>query len=61
MAALKKERHMQKNLVPLVAVLPSMVLVLGIAIYPIGYAFYLCMTNRILSNPVVWFVFLKDY
>jgi multiple sugar transport system permease protein len=57
----QKERHMQKKWVPLIAVLPSMVLVLGIAIYPIGYAFYLSMTNRILSNPVVRFIFLKNY
>jgi len=51
----------KRNWTPLISVLPSMVLVLGIAIYPIGYAFYLSMTNRILSNPVVKFVFLKNY
>ncbi len=51
----------KRNWVPFFAVLPSMALVLAIAIYPIGYAFYLSMTNRILSNPVVKFVFLKNY
>jgi len=44
-----------------VAILPSMAIVLTIAIYPIGYAFYLSMTNRILTNPVVRFVGLKNY
>ena len=43
------------------AILPSMAIVLTIAIYPIGYAFYLSMTNRILTNPVVRFVGLKNY
>lgn len=51
----------KRNWVPFFATLPSMALVLAIAIYPIGYAFYLSMTNRILSNPVVKFVFLKNY
>jgi multiple sugar transport system permease protein len=51
----------KRNWVPTLAVLPAMLLVLAIAIYPIGYAFYLSMTNRILSNPVFKFVFLKNY
>jgi multiple sugar transport system permease protein len=51
----------KRNWTPLIAVVPSMVVVLAIAIYPIGYAFYLSMTNRIMSNPVVKFVFLKNY
>ena len=51
----------KRNWIPTIAVLPSLTLVLAIAIYPIGYAFYLSMTNRILSNPVVKFIFLKHY
>jgi multiple sugar transport system permease protein len=51
----------KRNWIPFAAVMPSMTLVLAIAIYPIGYAFYLSMTNRILSNPVVKFIFLKNY
>jgi multiple sugar transport system permease protein len=51
----------KRNFTPLISISPSMIIVLGIAIYPIGYAFYLSMTNRILSNPVVKFVFLKNY
>ena len=43
------------------ATLPSLVLVLGIAIYPIIYAFYLSTTNRVLQNPVTRFVGLKHY
>lgn len=51
----------KRNWVPFAAVMPSLTLVLAIAIYPIGYAFYLSMTNRILSNPIVKFIFLKNY
>ena len=51
----------KRNWVPTIAVLPSMVLVLAIAIYPIGYAFYLSMTNRIMSNPLVRFIWFKNY
>jgi multiple sugar transport system permease protein len=51
----------KRNWIPFIAVVPSMSLVLAIAIYPIGYAFYLSMTNRILSNPIVKFIFLKNY
>lgn len=51
----------KRNWIPFIAVMPSMSLVLSIAIYPIGYAFYLSMTNRVLSNPNVKFIFLKNY
>lgn len=50
-----------KNWVPFLAIAPSMVLVLSIAIYPIIFAFYLSLTNRMLSNPLVRFVGLKHY
>ena len=43
------------------AILPSLVLVLAIAIYPIGYAFYLSMTDKIMQNPVTHFVGLHNY
>lgn len=50
-----------RNWTPFWAILPSMVLVLGIAIYPIIYAFYLSMTNKIMMNPVSRFIGLKNY
>lgn len=43
------------------AILPSLVLVLAIAIYPIGYAFYLSLTDKIMQNPVTHFVGLQNY
>jgi multiple sugar transport system permease protein len=45
----------------LLAVLPSLALVLGIAIYPILYAFYLSMTNRIAQRPTYDFIGLTNY
>ena len=45
----------------LAAILPSLVLVLTIAIYPIGYAFYLSMTDKIMQNPVTHFIGLGNY
>jgi multiple sugar transport system permease protein len=52
---------MTKRRFPLFASLPSFVLVLGIVIYPLLYAFYLSMTNRIRVNPVYKFVGLKNF
>ncbi len=49
------------NWTPFFAVLPSMVLVLTIVIYPLIFAFYLSMTNRILTSPTFRFVGLKNY
>ncbi len=43
------------------AILPSLVLVLGIAIYPIGYAFYLSLTDKMMQNPVTHFIGLGNY
>jgi multiple sugar transport system permease protein len=51
----------KRNLIPFLATIPSLTLVLGIAIYPILFAFYLSLTNRILSNPVSRFVGLRNY
>lgn len=51
----------KRNWTPFFAIFPSIVLVLSIAIYPIGFAFYLSLTNRILANPLVKFVGLKNY
>ena len=50
-----------RNWTPFWAVIPSMVIVLGIAIYPIIYAFYLSMTNKIMMNPVSRFIGLQHY
>ena len=44
-----------------VAILPSLLLVLALAIYPIGYAFYLSMTNRIATRPTYKFIGLGNY
>lgn len=52
---------MRRKWIILLAVLPSLLLVLSIAIYPIGFAFYLSMTNRIRGNPGVDFIGLKNY
>lgn len=49
------------NWTPFFAILPSMALILTIVIYPLIFAFYLSMTNRILINPVWRFVGLKNY
>ena len=51
----------RRKWVPYLATLPSLVLVLGIAIYPIGYAIFLSLTDRILSQPVSHFVGLQNY
>jgi multiple sugar transport system permease protein len=51
----------KRNWIPFLATIPSLALVLGIAIYPIIYAFYLSLTNRILSNPIHRYVGLKNY
>lgn len=51
----------KRNWTPFFAIIPSMVLVLTIAIYPIGYAFYLSLTNRMLQNPEVSFIGLENY
>jgi multiple sugar transport system permease protein len=40
---------------------PSLILVLAIAIYPIGYAFYLSLTNKVMQNPVTRFIGLGNY
>ena len=52
---------MQQRKLIYIAVLPSLILVLGIAIYPILYAFYLSMTDKIMQNPVTHFIGLKNY
>ena len=51
----------KRNWTPFFAIIPSMVLVLGIAIYPIGYAIYLSLTNRMMQNPRVSFIGLENY
>jgi multiple sugar transport system permease protein len=51
----------KRNWIPFLATIPSLALVLGIAIYPIIFAFYLSLTNRILSNPIHRYVGLKNY
>ena len=51
----------RRKWVPYMATLPSLVLVLGIAIYPIGYAIFLSLTDRILSQPISHFIGLKNY
>jgi multiple sugar transport system permease protein len=43
------------------AILPSLLLVLIIAIYPIGYAFYLSLTDKIAARPVTHFIGLGNY
>lgn len=51
----------RRNWLPYAATMPSLILVLGIAIYPIGYAIYLSLTDRILSRNISHFVGLKNY
>jgi multiple sugar transport system permease protein len=51
----------RRKWVPYLATLPSLILVLGIAIYPIGYAIFLSLTDRILSQPISHFVGLQNY
>lgn len=51
----------QRNWIPYALSLPSILLVLSIAIYPLGFAFYLSMTNRVRTNPVVRFIGLDNY
>ena len=51
----------KRNWIPFFAIIPSVVLVLGIAIYPIGYAIYLSLTNRMMQNPEVSFIGLENY
>ena len=51
----------RRKWLPYMATLPSLVLVLGIAIYPIGYAIFLSLTDRILSQPISHFVGLHNY
>ena len=52
---------MQRKRWLLAAILPSLVLVLVIAIYPIGYAFYLSLTDKIAAKPVTHFIGLGNY
>lgn len=46
---------------PYALIIPSVCIVLVIAIYPIIYAFYLSLTDKILTNPVTNFVGLRNY
>ena len=52
---------MQRKRWLLAAILPSLVLVLVIAIYPIGYAFYLSLTDKMAAKPVTNFIGLGNY
>jgi ABC-type sugar transport system permease subunit len=51
----------RRNWLPYTVTMPSLILVLGIAIYPIGYAFYLSLTDRIMSRNISHFVGLQNY
>jgi multiple sugar transport system permease protein len=51
----------KRNWTPTLASLPSLILILSIVIYPLIFAFYLSMTNRILTQPLVRFIGLKNY
>ncbi len=46
---------------PVILALPSIILVLLIAIYPILYAFYTSLTNAVLNAPTSKFIFLGNY
>jgi len=46
---------------PYAFIIPSVVTVLMIAIYPIVYAFYLSMTDQMLGRPITNFVGLRNY
>jgi multiple sugar transport system permease protein len=56
-AVLKKLR----GRTPALLSLPSILLVLFIAIYPILFAFYTSLTNRRLDTPEYHFIWLKNY
>ena len=51
----------RRNWIPYIATFPSLVLVLAVAIYPIGYAIFLSLTDRILSQPISNFVGFQNY
>ena len=46
---------------PALLVLPSIILILGIAIYPIIFAFYTSLTDRNLMSQEYSFIFLGNY
>ncbi|GAI02269.1 unnamed protein product, partial [marine sediment metagenome] len=50
-----------KKWYPYMLIIPSIVIVLIIAIYPIVYAFYLSLTDQVLARPITNFVGLRNY